>query len=144
MILLDANILIYAYVDELPQHLKVSVWLESLLRDGKVVGIAWGVANALLRLSTSKSTFKRPWKIEEATERVDELLAHPMVQVVRPSEGHWATYSRLLRDLKISGNIVMDAHLAAMAIDLDASVASADKDFNRFSDYLKIIDPLKN
>ncbi|MEJ7622446.1 MAG: TA system VapC family ribonuclease toxin [Pyrinomonadaceae bacterium] len=145
MIVLDANILIYAYIDELPQHADAAAWLEGLLRkQTESVGLAWIVVNALLRLSTSRSVFKHPWKVTEATTRIDELLEHPMVQLVPPGENHWAIYSRLLRELKISGNVVMDAHLAAIAIHHDAAVASADKDFNRFSEYLKILDPLKN
>lgn len=143
MILLDANILLYAYVEELPQHRQIARWLEKLLSNQiESVGATWTSANAFLRIATNRRIFKRPWNIGEASERLDELLAHPMVQIIGPTDNHWPVYSRILGELKVSGDVVMDAHIAAIALEHGASVASVDKDFRRFSDYVKIIDPL--
>ncbi len=145
MILLDANILLYAYVEELPQHPKTARWLENLLSDPTdSVAIVWTAATAFLRIATNRRIFKQPWSVAEAAERLDELLAHPMVQVVGPTDKHWPIYSKILKDMNLSGDLVMDAHIAAIAAEHNASVASADKDFRRFSDYIKIIDPLAN
>ncbi len=65
-----------------------------------------------------------------------------MVEIVGPTEKYWSIYSKILREMNISGDVVMDAHIAAMAAEHSAAVASTDKDFRRFSDYVTIIDPL--
>lgn len=143
MILLDANILLYAYIDDLPQHKKVAKWFEDLLlSQDESVAVISTVATAFLRISTNKRIFSMPSRIADATDRLDELFANPMVEFVGPTEKHWSIYSTILREMNISGDVVMDAHIAAMAVEHGAAVASADKDFRRFSDYVKIIDPL--
>jgi uncharacterized protein len=49
-----------------------------------------------------------------------------------PGEGHWAILRKLLRDSGTAGNLTSDAHLAAAALELGASVCSTDGDFSRF------------
>lgn len=143
MILLDANILIYAYIDELPQHKKVSKWFENLISSRvESVAIISTVATAFLRISTNKRIFSKPSSIADATDRLDELFMSPMVEFVGPTEKHWSIYSTILREMNITGDVVVDAYIAAMAVEHGAAVASADKDFRRFSDYVKIVDPL--
>ncbi len=145
MILLDANILLYAHIEELPQYKRVAQWLENLLsRQVEATAISWIGATAFLRIATSKRIFKKPWSVTEAAERLDALLEHPMVEVVGPTERHWSIFSTILADINMSGDVVMDAHVAAIAVEHNASVASAGKDFRRFADYVKIIDPLKS
>ena len=143
MILLDANVLLYAYIEELPQHEQTSRWLEHLLEhQAETVAVAWAGASAFLRVATNKRIFKQPWSIGEVAERLDGLLLHPMIQIIGPTERHWAIFRKILTEMKISGDVVMDAHIAALAVEHNASVATADKDFRRFLDYVKIIDPL--
>ena len=143
MILLDANILLYVYLDVFPQHQRVAEWLEDLLATrNEIVGVSWIATTAFMRISTNRRVFNVPSSPEESADRLDELFAHPMVQMVAPTEFHWSVYSSLIREMKLAGDVVMDAHVAAIAIEHKASVASTDKDFRRFSDYVKIIDPL--
>lgn len=143
MILLDANILLYAYLEAFPQHKTVAQWLEELLsRRHESVLVTWTVATAFLRISTNRRIFKVPSSITEANNRLDGLFSHPMVQLIGPTASHWPIFSKILMEMNLSGDVVMDAHIAAMAVENNAAVASADKDFRRFSDYVKIIDPL--
>lgn len=143
MILLDANILLYAYLDVFPQHQRVAGWLENLLTTRKeIIGVSWVATTAFMRISTNRRVFNVPSPPEESANRLDELFTHPMVQTVLPTDSHWSIYSGLIREMNLSGDIVMDAHIAAIAIEHKASVASTDKDFRRFFDYVKIIDPL--
>jgi uncharacterized protein len=143
MILLDANVLLYVYLDAFPQHPRTSEWLENLLASGsEIVGISWVVTTAFVRISTNRRVFNVPSSPEESADRLDELFAHPMVQMVAPAESHWSVYSSLIREMNLAGDVVMDAHIAAIAIEHKASVASVDRDFRRFSDYVKIINPL--
>jgi toxin-antitoxin system PIN domain toxin len=143
MILLDANILLYVYLDVFPQHQRTAEWLENLLTTRKeIVGVSWIATTAFMRISTNRRVFKVPSSPEESADRLDELFTHPMVQMILPTESHWSVYSGLIREMNLLGDIVMDAHIAAIAIEHKASIASSDKDFRRFSDYVKIIDPL--
>lgn len=143
MIIVDANILLYAHMLHFPQHLRTAEWLEGTLSQGAdSIGIIWHVATAFLRLSTNPRIFDDPFSGEFARSKLDELFSHPLVSTIVPTGRHWEVYSRLLEDLNLTGDIVMDAHIAAIAIEHKAAVATTDKDFRRFSDHVKIIDPL--
>jgi toxin-antitoxin system PIN domain toxin len=142
MIILDANILLYIYLDVFPQHKKVTQWLEHILDSQKeIVGVSWVATTAFMRISTNRRIFSAPSTPELSADRLDQLFVHPMVQNIAPGETHWQVYSSLIREMNLSGDIVMDAHIAALAIENNSSVASTDKDFRRFSDHIKIIDP---
>lgn len=144
MILLDANILLYAHIEELPQFPKVSAWLvDQLSTRVESIALSWISMTAFLRISTSKRIFSTPMTAKEAADRIDALVDHPLVQVVAPTVDHWKVLSKLITKNNLTGDIVMDAHIAAIAIEHKASVASCDKDFRRFSDHVKIIDPMK-
>jgi uncharacterized protein len=143
VIILDTNVLVYAHIPDLPQHKRVAEWLEATLSTGRPsVGIIWHVLGGFLRITTNRRVFEEPLSIETARTYIDDLLAHPFVQLVHTTDRHWSIFSKLVTEENVSGDVVMDAHIAAMAMEHNASVASADKDFRRFSDYIKIIDPL--
>ncbi|MGH9945805.1 MAG: TA system VapC family ribonuclease toxin [Pyrinomonadaceae bacterium] len=144
MIILDTNILIYAFIPDLPQHERVAAWLESTLSKGRPsIGIIWHVLGGFMRITTNPRVFEDPLSIAAARSHIDDLLSHPFVSLVHTTDRHWEISANFVTELNVSGDVVMDAHIAAMAIENNASVASADKDFRRFSDYVKIIDPLK-
>ena len=144
MILLDANLLVYAYIPSLKEHIAAARWLEKLLSSGEEsVGITWQVATAFLRISTNNRIFDSPLDIDVAKQYLDDVLAHPMTIIVQPTESHWDVYSKILTELDLAGDIVMDAHLAAIASEYGASVASTDKHFRRFSSYIKFLNPLQ-
>jgi toxin-antitoxin system PIN domain toxin len=143
MVILDANILLYASIVGAAQYSKANEWLSSALSDGsEAIGIPWQTATAFLRISTSRRIFEEPFELGFAKQCLDDLFGHPLVYDVGPTRDHWKHYSRILVELKLAGDIVMDAHLAAIALEHNASIATSDKDFRRFSDYVKIIDPL--
>lgn len=143
MVILDNNILLYATMPRFDQHERVKDWLEEGLSTGtELIGIPWQVASGFLRVGTNRRIFDRPLDLSFAREFLTDLFDHPMVEVVGPTAAHWSVYSKLLEDLNLTGDVVMDAHIAAIAIEHKASIASTDKDFRRFSDHLKIIDPL--
>lgn len=143
MIIIDANILLYAYMPQFAQHPQTVRWLEGTLSEGgESIGITWHVATAFLRLSTNRRIFGDPFTGEFSRSRLDELFAHPLVSAVVPTPRHWEFFSRILSDLDVTADLVMDAHIAATALEHNAAIASTDKDFRRFSDYVKVIDPL--
>ena len=132
MILVDANVLIYAIDADSPHHKASRRWLEDALSGTTPVGLAWIVILAFLRLTTRSGILKRPLPPERAMAFVDEWLAQPYVRAVSPGEGHWAILRKLLRDSGTAGNLTSDAHLAAVALEIGASVCSTDADFGRF------------
>ena len=133
MILVDANVLIYAIDADSPHHRSARRWLEEALSGTTPIGLAWIVILAFL---TSRSgILKKPLPPEHAMAFVDKWLAQPYVtyvSAVSPGQGHWTILRKLLRDSGTAGNLVSDAHLAAVALELGASICSTDADFGRF------------
>jgi len=141
MMLIDANLLLYAYDSSSQHHIKARQWLERTLSEYLPVRLAWITILAFLRISTNRKIFENPFSISEATSIVKEWLEHPMVDVLNPTERHWLILSKLLGNGQASGPLVMDAHLAALAIEHGARLCTTDKDFSRFDD-LQVFNPL--
>ena len=132
MILIDANLLIYAIDQDAPHHKAARKWAEGVLSGSTTVGLSWGVILAFLRLTTRPGILRRPMSPERALEFVDEWLRLPAVEIVTPGDAHWAVFRNLLKASGTAGNLTSDAHLAALAIERGATVFSADNDFGRF------------
>lgn len=132
MILLDANLLIYAVNRDLPQHKVARNWLEKTFSDPDDVGLPWVSVLAFLRLSTNPRVFKAPLKVEEAIAYADEWMALPSVSLVVPGFRHWEIFKNLLAQSGTGGNLTTDAHIAALALEGGYAVYSADNDFRRF------------
>lgn len=144
MIVVDANIILYAYIDQFPQHKIAAEWIQETLSTGKdSIAITWQVATAFLRISTNPRIFEVPFDIATAKACLDDLFGHPLVVLLGPTERHWKIFSDILLEHNLAGDIIMDAHIAAMAIEHNANVASSDRNFRLFSDYVKVISPFK-
>ena len=133
MIVPDVNLLIYAVNRDSPHHDSARAWLEETLSGNRPVGLAWIVILAFLRLTTRGTIFATPLSPEQALEYVDEWLALPLVRPLSPSGQHWGILRYLLRAAGTAGNLSTDAHLATLAIEHGATLASADNDFRRFA-----------
>ena len=132
MILVDANLLLYAKVGDLPQHERAARWLEGAFRDTPRVGLPWPSLLAFLRIGTSPRVFARPLAVAAAWEQVEEWLSLPGVWVPQPTEAHARVLGELLRAAHAGANLVPDAHLAALAMEHGLEVCSTDADFARF------------
>lgn len=142
MILVDANVLIYAIDADSPHHAPARRWLEQALSGTRPIGFAWIVILAFLRLTTRSGILRSPLPTERALAYVDEWLAQPYARAVSPGEGHWPILRKLLRDSGTAANLTSDAHLAAAALELGASVCTTDGDFERFPG-LERVNPLR-
>lgn len=144
MVILDSNLLLYATMPIFSQHKVIKNWLDAALSTGdEIIGITWQVAASFIRVGTNRRIFDQPLGIVDVQNVLNDLFDHQMVSKVGPTEDHWTIYGNLLAELNLSGDIVMDARIATIAIEHKASVASCDKDFRRFSDHVKIIDPMR-
>ncbi|MGA2262306.1 MAG: type II toxin-antitoxin system VapC family toxin [Acidobacteriota bacterium] len=142
MILIDANLLIYAIDSASPHHDAARRWLEKVLSSSENVGLTWGVILAFLRIVTHPAVVRHPLSPEAALEYVDSWLAQPYVRTVAPGEKHWLILRNLLRSSGTAGNLTSDAHLAALALELDCEIFSSDHDFKRFQG-VKHVNPLE-
>ncbi len=137
----DANLLLYAYNESAEQHEKAKSWLEEKLSSPELFGLGWQTITAFLRISTNPRAFPLPFTLKEAIEIVENWLAQPQVRVLLPTEQHWKIFSGLIVEGQTNGAMMMDAHLAALAIEHGATLATTDRDFVRFSK-LKTMNPL--
>ncbi len=141
MILIDANLLLYAFDLSSPHHQAARRWLTATLSSPEPVALAWATILAFLRLGTEPRLLRRPLTTAEASAIVSEWLERPNVTVLAPGERHWALLNRLLAEGQVKGALVTDAHLAALAIEHGATVATVDRDFARFPG-LRFFNPL--
>lgn len=140
MKLLDANILLYAYDSSSAHHAACSDWLQSALNDDEPVGLPWQTSLAFVRISTNPRAVNRPLPAKEACTIVSRLFERPCVVLVEPGEQFWQTFEHLVSEARVSGPLITDASLAALAIEQGAAVCTTDRDFRRFHG-LSVIDP---
>jgi toxin-antitoxin system PIN domain toxin len=132
VILVDTNLLIYATDADSPQHARARAWLQERLSSTTPLGLAWLVILAYVRITTRPGIMRRPQSPEQALGSVHDWLAQPYVSLVTPGEHHWPLLRNLLTTTGTAGNLVPDAHLAALAIEHGCALYSADHDFKRF------------
>lgn len=132
MRLVDANVLLYAVNRASPNQERSRAWLDGALAGREAVGFAWVVLLAFLRLSTHPAVFARPLDARQATDLVRTWLAQPAAMIVEPTSRHPEVLAGLLTETGSAGNLVNDAHLAALAIEHGATITTFDADFGRF------------
>ena len=132
MNIVDANVLLYAVNTDSNRHAESREWLDEALSGGAVVGFAWIVVLAFLRLATKPGLFPSPLSNDDALSTVDAWLAQPAAMVVEPTARHLSLLRELVTVVRATGNLVNDAHLAALAIEHRGRVVSYDTDFSRF------------
>ena len=142
MKLVDLNLLIYAVNRDAPQHAAARRWWENCLSGTDPIGLAWAVILGFLRITTHPRVMPHPMTSEQAIDVVDDWLCQPVVHVVSPTERHWDIFRQLVKPLGTAGNLTMDAHLAALAVEHGATLCSTDVDFSRFR-MLQWTDPLE-
>jgi len=143
VIILDANLLLYAYNVSFDLHPRAKAWLEHTLSAPVPVGLPWATILAFLRITTNPRAFTRPLTPTEATTIVSTWLAHPTVTLVQPGARHWEILSRMLVDTRSRGARVSDAHLAALAVEHGAVLYTTDRDFRLFAG-LQTANPLQD
>jgi toxin-antitoxin system PIN domain toxin len=132
VILVDANILIYSHVASFSQHKAARKWLDEKLNGSPRVGLPWGSLLAFLRLVTNARVFERPEPIVDAWLQVRAWLACEAAWIPQPTERHADLLNELLTLPGVHGNLVPDAHLAALALEHGLTLCSTDGDFARF------------
>jgi hypothetical protein len=128
----DANVLLYAVNEDDPKHEASRTWLDGALSATETIGLSWLSLLAFLRLATKVGVFPQPLTTGDALQQVQDWLAASPVVVATPTSRHPEILTSLLEAVGSGGNLVNDAHLAALAIELNAEVVTWDNDFDRF------------
>ncbi len=128
----DLNLLIYAVDSEAPHHQAALDWWNASLSGTESIGLAWSVLLGFVRLTTSPLVVRSPMTPAASLDYLDRWLARDVTTVVEPTPRHVALLRDLLAESGTAGNLVADAHLAALAIEHGAQLCSADRDFGRF------------
>jgi hypothetical protein len=132
VILIDANLLVYARVVTFPQHEGARSWLDGRLSGTAPVGLPWPTLLGFIRLVANPRIFERPESIDSAWRQVEDWLGCPTVWIPQPTDRHREVLRPLLACCAGRANLVPDAHLAAVAIEHGLILCSTDGDFARF------------
>lgn len=132
MILVDANLLVYAKMAGAREHAATRDWLDARLGGTPRVGLPWPSLLAFMRLVTNRRIFERPMTLAAAWDQVEGWLRQPCVWIPQPTEAHRETLGRLVADAGGRGSLVPDLHLAALALEHGLTLCSTDADFARF------------
>ena len=134
MILVDANLLVYAHVSSTPQHKSAREWLDQKINGTLRVGLPWESLLAFARLVSNPRIFEKPESIDVAWKQVESWLDCANVWVPLPTDRHREILARLLPSTYGRANLIPDAHLAAIALEHGLTLFSTDGDFARFPD----------
>jgi toxin-antitoxin system PIN domain toxin len=128
----DVNILVYAHRPESPDHEAYRTWLDEARTGHEPLGLSDVVLSGFLRVATNHRIFREPTPVAVALDFTDALRASPAALTIQPGERHWSIFTDLCRRLRVAGNLVPDAFLAALVIEAGAEWVTADRGFGRF------------
>ncbi len=145
MILVDANLLIYSFIEDFPQHRAAKSWLDSHLNGTEAVGMPWAALLAFVRIVSNPRFFEKPRTIQDAWRQVEAWLDVGTVWIPEPTASHRRIVGELLKHAGNDPNRVPDAHLAALAMEHELTLYSSDKGFARFARFTDLSweNPLK-
>ncbi len=141
MTLIDANLLLYAYDSTSLHHHEAKKWLEDLLSGAETPAFAWIAILAFMRIGMNPRALRRPFTFQEASGIVSEWLQLPQAVILNPSERHWPIFLELAAKGQALSSHITDAHLAVLALEHGATLATADRGFARFPG-LRMMNPL--
>ena len=132
MIVLDANILLYAYDSASSKHAKARAWVQDVFSQGAPVGLPWQTVGAFLRIMTNTRLPGERFSLEEAAQVVDGWLEQPNVRLLTPGDDHWMLLRRMVVEGQAPGALVSDAQIAALTVEYGGTLYTTDRDFARF------------
>ncbi|MEX0429657.1 type II toxin-antitoxin system VapC family toxin [Nocardioides sp. DS6] len=131
MKLVDANVLVYTANEDSPFHDVAKRWLDGALSGGSPVGFAWLALVGFVRIATLP-VWPQPLTATEAMDQVDAWLGARSARILQPGHNHPTLMRRFVDEIGTGGNLINDAHLAALALEHKATIVSFDGDFRRF------------
>lgn len=139
--LLDSNVLLYAKMSAMPEHSAAAKWLEEAVSDaGSEIFISETSVLSFLRIATNEKVFKPALPVAEAGKFIASLLDRPNVHLLNPASDHFREVVKAMDAHSMTGNLVMDVHLAVLAMSIGATLVTRDNDFKKIP-YLKTLNP---
>lgn len=132
MIVLDANILLYAYDSMSTHHTMAKSWVERVFSGTELIGLPCQTVSAFLRITTNPRVPGERLTLSEAVEIVDRWLEQPNIRLLLPSDEHWVVFRKMIVEGQATGPLISDAQLAALTIEYGGVLHSTDRDFPRF------------
>jgi hypothetical protein len=132
LILVDVNVLVYAWREDAERHAAFAAWLNEAVDGDEPIALSDGILSGFVRVVTNPRIFARPTSTAEALGFADTLRDQPNAVVVAPGSRHWGIFRRLCLAAGAKGNLIPDAFLAALAIEAGCVLATTDRDFARF------------
>lgn len=132
MIIPDTNLLVYAHNEQDPNHAPARLWWRGLVDGSEPLGVDWSIVISFMRISTLRSVVTDPPAPEDMASIVESWFHIPHMSIIEPGPDHLEIVTDLLAAAGRGGNLVPDAHIAALAIQHDAEVHTNDRDFRRF------------
>jgi len=132
LIILDANILLYAYDSDSDRHQAARAWIEQVFSEGEPVGLPWQTVAAFLRVVTNSRLRGDRFTAAQAAAIVDAWLAQPNLRLLAPGDSHWSILKLAMADGQVRGPMVSDAQLAALTMEYGGTLHTTDRDFARF------------
>jgi uncharacterized protein len=142
VIVLDANILLYAYDLNSDRHAKARAWIEQVFSSGEPVGLPWQTVSAFLRIITNPRLPGNRFTPLEAVGVVEQWLDQPNLHLLAPGDQHWILMRQMMLEGQARGPLVTDAQLAALSIESGGTLYTTDRDFARFPG-LRLANPLE-
>ena len=141
MIVLDVNLLIYAYSSTFAEHERAREWVEDAFSADSLVGLPWQTISAFIRILTNPNLPGERFSTREIVEIVQEWIEQPNVRLLSPGEEHWSFFRQSLLEGQVRGPMATDAQLAALTIEHGGVLHTTDRDFSRFPG-LRWVNPL--
>lgn len=132
MILMDVNVLVYAFRKDMPEHDRYRTWLLDVLDGPAAFGVNNLILSGFLRIVTHPKVFKVPSGWQDAAAFVNAVRGQPNCRHVAFGERHWAIFTGLCRTTRASGNLIPDAFLAALAMESGCEWITTDRDYAKF------------
>jgi toxin-antitoxin system PIN domain toxin len=132
MILIDVNVLVYAFRQDGVGHAEYRSWLEERVNSDQAYALAESVLAGFLRIVTHPRVFNQPSSLETALRFVDDIRNQPNCVILAPEKRHWDIFTRLCRAVGAKGNLIPDAYLAALAMESGSEWITTDRDYARF------------
>lgn len=138
---IDTNILIYAEVESSPHHGAAIEILRQLAEGALPWAIPWPCLYEFLRVVTHPRVFHPPVPLKVALEDLKQILASPSLSLLSETGRHTSLLEQVLRQSAATGNLVHDAHIAALCLEHGVSeIITGDRDLTRFEG-LKVVNP---
>ena len=141
MIVVDVNLLLYAYDGRATPHDQARLWWQSVISGPELIGLPWQTIHGFLRISTDTRISGNQVSMESSLALVEQWMNLPNVRVLTPGENHWSILRRMLLEGQARGPMVTDAQLAALTIEYGGVLYTTDRDFARFPG-LRWVNPL--